>query len=560
MNKNNKAVIYQLFPRLFTNTNAANVFNGTIEQNGVGKMNDIDSTVFRALKNFGVTHVWYTGVIEHATKTDYKKYGIKSSNPHVVKGNAGSPYAIRDYYDIDPDIAVDVTNRMQEFIHLVTRTHSEGLKVIIDFVPNHVAREYHSDAKPPQVEDLGATDNQGMFFSPSNNFYYITDKAFAPEIDLGNGDDRYVEMPAKATGNDCFNEHPGVNDWYETVKLNYGVDPWNGSHHFFPTPSTWEKMCQILLFWASKGVDGFRCDMAHMVPVDFWHWAIAKVKSVYPDVIFIAELYDVNLYDNYIHYGGFDYLYDKVNLYDRLCGIVKYGASASSLTECWQRIDGLQSHMLNFLENHDEQRVASVQMFGSPEMAFPALIVSATMSTAPFMIYQGQELGEPAKGAMGFSGDDGRTSIFDYCSIPSLVRWYNNGNCGLQKLNNKERKIRAFYSKILRMCSQEKSISEGAFFDLMYVNYHRINPERQYLYLRHYESETLLIAVNFDTEDCSAHISIPQHAFTILGIESGVRFMKELVSGKQKTAKFSPDSDFELRIPPHYGVVWKIMK
>ncbi len=560
MRKNNKAVIYQLFPRLFTNTNPSNICNGTMEQNGVGKMNDINALVLQSIKNLGATHIWYTGVIEHATKTDYTKYGIQSSNPHVVKGNAGSPYAIRDYYDIDPDIAVDVPNRMMEFENLVERTHHEGLKAIIDFVPNHVAREYRSDVKPPKVEDLGAADDKGMFFSPSNNFYYITGKVFAPEVDLGSGDDRYIEIPAKATGNDCFNEHPGVNDWYETVKLNYGVDPWNGSRHFSPVPSTWNKMCDILLYWASKGVDGFRCDMAHMVPVEFWHWAIAKVKASYPDVVFIAELYDVGIYHNYIHFGGFDYLYDKVNLYDRLCDIVKNGAPASNLTQCWQKIEGLQPRMLNFLENHDELRVASPQLFGSAEKAFPALIVSATMSTAPFMVYQGQELGEDAKGKMGFSGDDGRTSIFDYCAIPTLQRWYNKGDCGLLKLNNKERKIRAFYNKILRMCNAEKSISEGAFFDLMYVNYQNINPESQYLYLRHYGTETLLIAVNFDSTECSAKISVPQHAFNVMGIESGLCFMRELVSGKQKTVEFTPDSKFDLHIPPHYGVVWKIVK
>lgn len=557
---NNKAIIYQLFPRLFTNTNVTNAFNGTIEQNGCGKMNHITDTVLESLKDLGVTHIWYTGVIEHATKTDYSQYGIASSNKHIVKGNAGSPYAIRDYYDIDPDIAEDVPHRMQEFESLVKRTHAKGIKVIIDFVPNHVAREYHSDAKPKSVDDLGATDNKGMFFSPSNNFFYITDKVFSPSVDLGNDEDRYTEFPAKATGNDCFNEHPGVCDWYETVKLNYGIDPWNGCHHLSPIPSTWQKMCDILLFWASKGVNGFRCDMAHMVPVDFWHWAIAKVKEAYPAVIFIAELYDVGIYHNYIHYGGFDYLYDKVNLYDQLCQIVKYGSPASSLTECWQRIDGMQDHMLHFMENHDEQRVASPQLFGNPELAFPAVLVSATMSKSPFMIYQAQELGENAAGAIGFSGDDGRTSIFDYCSIPPLVRWYNHGMCGLQKLNNAERKIRAFYKKVLRLCNSEKAIAKGAFFDLMYVNHENLNPERQYLYLRHFENETLLIAANFGSTDASLYVNIPQHAFDFLKIHSGTYFMRELISGKQKTVAFSPDSKFELHIPAHYGVVWKIVE
>lgn len=559
MNNKSKIIIYQLFPRLFTNTQPNPVFNGTIAQNGAGKMNQIDTRVLNSLRDMGVTHVWYTGIVQHASKTDYSAYGIHKSNPHVVKGNAGSPYAITDYYDVDPDIAVDVNQRMKEFEQLVQRTHACGLKVVLDFVPNHVARQYRSLAKPKGVEDLGQTDDKGMFFSPNNNFYYITGKSFSPSVDMGEGDDKYVEYPAKATGNDCFHECPGVNDWFETVKLNYGLDPWNGSKHFSPIPSTWTKMCNILLFWAAKGVDAFRCDMVHMVPVEFWHWAIAKVKEQYPDVVFIAELYDVGIYHSYIHYGGFDYLYDKVNLYDKLCAIVKNEESAASLTQCWQTVEGMQAHMLNFLENHDELRLASPQQFGDAELAFPAVIVSATMSTSPFMLYQGQELGEDGKGAIGYSGDDGRTSIFDYTTMPLVEKWYSHGKCSIHKINNKARRIRAFYTKVLKMCATEQAISQGAFFDLMYVNYQNLNPQKQYVYLRHFDHETLLIGVNFHADDAELEIDIPAHAFQCLGIQSGVCFMKELLSGKQKTAEFSPTAKFQMRLPAHGGVVWKIV-
>ena len=558
MTNKSKIIVYQLFPRLFTNTNLNPVLNGTIAENGVGKMNDINSNVLKSLRDLGVTHVWYTGVVQHASTTNYTAYGIPKSNPHVVKGNAGSPYAISDYYDVDPDIAVDVKHRMEEFDALVKRTHDSGLKVVLDFVPNHVARQYRSVAKPDGVEDLGATDDKGMFFAPQNNFYYITGKPFSPSVDMGEGDERYEEFPAKATGNDCFSECPGVNDWFETVKLNYGVDPWNGSKHFSPIPSTWNKMCDILMFWASKGVDAFRCDMVHMVPVEFWHWAIAKVKTAYPDVIFIAELYDTGIYHTYIYDGGFDYLYDKVNLYDKLCAIVKHQDAAAALTECWQRVEGVQGRMLNFLENHDELRVASAQQFGDAELAYPALIASATMSTAPFMLYQGQELGEDAKGATGYSGDDGRTSIFDYTSMPQVVKWYNEGKCSIHKLNNKTRRIRAFYTKVLKMCNSEQAISQGAFFDLMYVNYQHLNPKHHYLYLRHFGNETLLIALNFSNEEAHLEVDIPQHAFECLGMQSGVFFMKELLSGKQKTVEFSATAKFRLHIPVHNGVVWKI--
>ena len=314
-----KPVIYQLLPRLFGNINNHCVPNGTIEENGCGKLTDINPQVLESLRQLGVTHVWYTGVIRHATQTDYSAHGIPKNNPHVVKGKAGSPYAIVDYYDIDPDLAVDVDKRQQEFDALVERTHRAGLKVILDFVPNHVAREYHSIARPDGISDLGEGDDTGMFFARNNNFYYLTGQTFAPTMGCGD----YHEFPAKATGNDCYSASPSENDWYETIKLNYGIDPWNGSRHFDPIPDTWHKMLHIILYWADRGIDGLRCDMAHMVPVEFWHWAIGQVKAHYPHLIFIAEIYDVALYDSYINYGGFDYLYDKVTLYDSLVNVLK---------------------------------------------------------------------------------------------------------------------------------------------------------------------------------------------------------------------------------------------
>ena len=455
-----KPIIYQLFPRLFTNTCANRVPNGTIEQNGVGKMNQIDNKVLQSIKDLGITHVWYTGVIEHATKTNYSAYGITPDNPHVVKGNAGSPYAIKDYYDIDPDIAEDVQNRMQEFEALVKRTHDNGMKVIIDFVPNHVARQYHSDVKPTGIEDLGVGDDPNMMFAPNNNFYYITRQTFCPQFDLGSGKDAYFEFPAKATGNDCFSAFPSGNDWYETVKLNFGVDYGNGSKHFDPIPDTWFKMVNILRFWASKGIDAFRCDMVFMVPVEFWGWAIPLVKEKYPEIKFIAEIYDVSIYRDYIYNGGFDYLYDKVTLYDTLRGVQCCNISAASITNCWQTVDGINDNMLNFLENHDEQRFASAQYAGNADIVTPSLVVSATINRGPMMIYQGQELGEKAADAEGFSGYDGRTTIFDYWSMPSVCRWYNNGKCNDKLLSDSEKNLRKLYKKILTLCNTEKAINE----------------------------------------------------------------------------------------------------
>ena len=555
-----KPVIYQLLPRLFTNYTSDPVPDGTIEQNGSGKLNLITSTVLKQIRELGATHVWYTGVIEHAHTPDYTKYGIPRHNSHVIKGKAGSPYAITDYYDIDPDLAVDVDRRIDEFEKLIARTHRAGLKVIIDFVPNHVAREYASDHLPAGVEDLGHGDNREMFFSPANNFYYITRQQFAPiGVDLGYGKDAYVEFPAKASGDDCFTAFPGKNNWYDTIKLNYGYDYGDHSRHYDPTPPTWLKMLNILRYWAAKSVDGFRCDMAHMVPVDFWRWAIPQVREVNPDIIFIAEIYDVGLYRKFIYTAGFDYLYDKVNLYDSLRAIETANHSAATLTSCWQTVDGIAPHLLNFLENHDEQRFASIQYAGDAARVIPSLVVSAMISTGPFMIYAGQELGEPAADAEGYSGHDGRTTIFDYWSIPTLRRWLNHGRCDGQ-LSDKEQWLRSMYRRILTLCNTERAIREGKFFDLMYVNYEhpRLNPHRHFAFLRADGDELLVITVNFSDEEANVEINIPAHAFDYLDLRRGNVVATELLTGQESVKTISDTTPFATHIPSHGAVIWKI--
>ncbi len=557
-----KPIIYQLFPRLFTNTNTACIPNGTLAQNGVGKMNQITDTVLQGIKQLGVTHIWYTGLIEHATKTDYTAEGIvPADNPYVVKGEAGSPYAIKDYYDIDPDLAESVPDRMAEFEALVARTHDNGMEVVIDFVPNHTARRYHSDVAPAGIEDFGAHDDTNMFFSPDNNYYYITRQLFAPSIDLGTGKQAYIEFPAKATGDDCFTAFPSSGNWYETVKLNYGRDPMNGSGHYSPIPDTWFKMLNILRYWASKGVDAFRCDMAHMVPIEFWQWAIPNVKDRYPHIKFIAEIYDVGLYRDFINVAGFDYLYDKVNLYDTLRGIQTANHSAATITSCWQAVDGIQPHMLNFLENHDEQRFGSKFYAGDPAKVIPSLVVSSMISTGPMMIYMGQELGEQATDSEGFSGYDGRTTIFDYWSVGTLRRWYNEGNPDGSQLTPRERWLRAKYATILRLCNTEKAIAHGRFYDLMYVNYQNptLNPHRQYVFMRSYDGVTLFIAANFASESCDLSVNIPRHALEMLNIPEGNVVSRELLTGETDVKTISATEPFRTMIPPYDAVVWKII-
>ena len=559
-----RPVIYQLLPRLYTNWCENPEPGAPIYVNGSGKMNDITPTVLEYIAGMGATHVWYTGVIEHAHDADYTRFGIERDNPHVIKGRAGSPYAISDYYDIDPDIATVVPARMAEFEALVKRTHEAGLKVIIDFVPNHVARQYRSDSKPADAPtDLGEEDDSDMFFSPFNNFYYIPRQLFQPHgVSLGHGKDAYVEFPAKATGNDCFTAFPSQNDWYETVKLNYGYDPGNGSRHFYPAPPTWHKMLHILQFWADKGVDAFRCDMVHMVPVDFWHWAIAQVKDRHPNMVFIAEIYDVGLYRSYIDYGGFDYLYDKVTLYDTLRGIQTSGWSAAQLTSCWQTVEDIKDKMLNFLENHDEQRYASVQYAGRADTVMPSLVVSATMGTGAMMVYMGQEVGEPGADAEGFSGHDGRTTIFDYWSLDKLRRMLDHGKCDGKKLTADERRLQDRYRRVLKLVNSSEAVREGAFFDLMYVNYSNpdFNPHRQYAYMRATDDEALLIVANFGSHSHDIKVNIPKHAFDILKLKEGKYDTVELISGAKANMALEPDGTVSLSMGPYDAQVWQFKK
>ena len=563
MNTNEKIIIYQVFTRLFGNNTMKCKANGAIEENGCGKLADFTTKALSEIKKLGATHIWYTGIIEHATQTNYSRYGIRPDHPAVVKGKAGSPYAIKDYYDIDPDLATSVPDRMKEFHNLVNRTHKAGLKMIIDFVPNHVARQYASDVKPDGVIDLGEDDNKAVAFSPQNNFYYIPGQQLQGNIDLHmNAPEAYIEMPAKATGNDKFDAWPGINDWYETIKLNYGVDYQNGrNQHFTPTPDTWIKMRDILLFWASKNIDGFRCDMAEMVPVEFWGWVIPQIKAVYPQIIFIAEVYNPNEYRNYLFNGQFDYLYDKVGLYDTLRALTCGYDSATSIQYRWQSLEGIQHRMLNFLENHDEQRIASDYFAGNGAKAIPAMIVSECMNTNPVMVYFGQELGESGMDCEGFSGKDGRTTIFDYWSIDSIRRWRNKGKFDGNTLTIEEKRLQSFYTTLLNLCNTEKAISKGEFYDLTYSNLEgcAFNEHKQYTFIRKYENEVLLIVVNFDESPVQVGINIPQHAFDFLNIPQAEECKSiDLLSDSKETICFTTNKLTQIKLEGCSGKILKI--
>lgn len=543
-----KVIIYQVFTRLFGNRNTTRKECGTIAENGSGKFNDFDSKTLKTIKKLGVSHIWYTGVIRHATQTNYSQYGIPSQSATVVKGNAGSPYAICDYYDVDPDLAVNVEKRMDEFDKLVVRTHKAGLKVMIDFVPNHVAREYKSICKPEGIEDLGANDDKSQGFSPQNNFYYCPGCHFEPSFDKGD----YDEYPARATGNDHFDNHPGINDWYETVKLNYGVDYWTRFGHFSPVPDTWDKMVEILLFWASKGIDGFRCDMAEMVPAAFWDYATAKVKTQYPHIVFMGEVYNPSEYRNYIN-SGFDWMYDKVGMYDAMRAVICGQAPAHILTGAWQSVDDIKEHMVYFLENHDEQRIASDFFAGSAIKGLPGMVASVLMKSSPFMLYAAEEYGEKGMDKEGFSGKDGRTTIFDYWSVDTLCR------AEADALNEEERLVFAVHEKTLQIARKEKAV-DGDFYDLMYVNpsSENFNNEKQFAFLRKKDNELLIVVVNFDDMDVNIQVRIPSHAFEYLAIPEKKYKAKDLLSGDKQDIVLSNDGLVPMSLASRGSRVWKI--
>ena len=544
-----KIIIYQIFTRLYGNRNTTRKENGTIEENGCGKMNDFTPTALKKIRAMGVSHIWYTGVIRHATQTDYTAYGIPRNHPAIVKGRAGSPYAITDYYDVDPDLAVDVENRMQEFLQLVERTHKAGMKVVIDFVPNHVARQYHSLCKPQGVSDLGEGDNPQEGFSPKNNFYYCPGQRLTPYFDLYHGEaEPYLEEPAKATGNDCFHNAPSRNDWYETAKLNYGVDYYAGGiGHFDPVPSTWQKMLDILLFWASKGIDAFRCDMAEMVPAAFWEWATRRVRKQYKDILFIGEVYNPAEYRHYLA-SGFDYLYDKVGMYDAMRDVICGHRSVQAITGAWQQTDDIRQHMLYFLENHDEQRIASDFFAVSGSKGVPALAVLALLQSGPFMFYAGQEYGERGMDKEGFSGRDGRTTIFDYWSVDTLVR------AASRRLTAGEKQLKAVYDRVLTVAGTERAVSEGVMFDVMYVNPHLT---RQYAFLRKAGRETLLVVANFDESPVTASVVIPAHAFDFLKLRQRTVVARELLGGGEQSLELKSDGAVQVSVGGYSAVVLK---
>ncbi len=551
--KQKKKVVYQVFTRLFGNTNTTNKPWGTLEENGVGKFSDFTDKALEEIKALGITHIWYTGVPHHDVITDYTLYGISKDDPDVVKGRAGSPYAVKDYYSVNPDLADNPAERLQEFKALVERTHKVGLKVLTDIVPNHVARNYEGKTSPNGIEPFGKDDDTSVAYVRGNDFYYIPGEDFrVPQWQHGYrplggeahmmADGKFTESPAKWTGNGSRLARPDFNDWYETVKINYGVRP-DGSMDFDGLPSnygdkdytehfrfwsdrdvpgSWTKFRDIALFWLEIGVDGFRYDMAEMVPVEFWSYMNSHIKTKKNEAFLLAEVYDPSRYRDYIHKGKMDYLYDKVEMYDSLKHIMKGYGWTDHIPSIKEGSKDIEHHLLLFLENHDEQRIASPEFAGSALKGKPAMVVSATISTAPVMLYFGQEVGEPGAEKAGF-GSPSRTSIFDYIGVPHHQRWANHKKFDGGQLSDQEKALRDFYKRLLNFTINSNALM-GEYQDIHYYNRnHTENYNHRVLsYVRWSMDEKLIIITNFDAKDTYGfQLQVPMEVIGKWKLEDG---------------------------------------
>ena len=559
--KTDKHVVYQMMFHLWGNQNTDVKRNGSAAENGVTKFKDVSIKGLQALKKKGYSHLYTTGILEHATMEDFSAFGSPLDHPQVVKGRAGSPFAIKDYYDVNPFLADKPAERMQEFAAMLDRVHQADLKLVLDFVPNHLARAYHSDQKPAGVVDFGQNDNKDLSFSPSNNFYYLPGTQFTiptgvnPPVPVTVP---YIEIPAKVSGNNVFSAQPSIHEGFETVKLNYGVDFQHGNQtHFDPIPDTWLKMTDVLVYWTKKGVDGFRCDMAEMVPVEFWAYSIPKVKAINPEAVFIAEIYNPQEYRNYIFKGGFDYLYDKVGLYDGIRHIMekKPGATTADITRVWQNESGdFANHMLRFLENHDETRLNSPGFAASNFWStIPGMVLTASMHDGPLMIYFGQEFGEKAQEIEGFNEADDRTTMFDFYRVDTHQRWLNGGKFDGGKLTAAEKEIDSFYTELLAWINSSEVIQKGKFFDLQYAQNAAYPKNKVYAYLRYTDKGRNLIICNFDSVNHDFNIEIPTLALDMMGIKSyALKTFKSFVPPAAQAGKVEGN---RIQIPSNSAII-----
>ena len=253
-----------------------------------------------------------------------------------------------------------------------------------------------------------------------------------------------------------------------------------------------------------------------MVPSAFWHYGIGRVKEQYPHILFIAEIYNPKVYEEYIVTGGFDYLYDKVELYDSIRSVVEGRRPIDAIEACLSlptyTNEKVASHMLNFLENHDEQRIAS-EFFGkNPQAGIPALYVSALINSNPYMLYFSQELGEDAPDEEGYQGADGRTTIFDYWGLERQKAW-KSVNWNEANLPADYKAIRTRYEEVMKL-AQHPAVVSGSTHN---ITDEAMHAAKVFAFERVIENgERLTVVANFGDEAYEAEVagkqvSVPAH-------------------------------------------------
>jgi glycosidase len=242
------------------------------------------------------------------------------------------------------------------------------------------------------------------------------------------------------------------------------------------------------------------------------------------------------LYRDYIHKGKLDYLYDKVELYDTLKHIIRGHGSTDNLVPILEGLSDIEHHMLHFLENHDEQRIASPEFAGNPWKALPAFVVSATSTTSPTMIYFGQEVGEPGAEKAGF-GQPSRTSIFDYIGVPKHQKWVNGGMFDGGQLSDNEKALRKYYSEVLNF-TRTSSALMGEYLELHTSN-RKLNPDyndKTFAFARWDTKQKLLVVTNFDEHSSlNTTLQLSPELLKAWNLAAGTRELQEKLFGKKKT-------------------------
>ena len=553
-----RPVIYQLFVRHFSNFSTGAIPWGSREQNGCGTFNAVTDAALESIARMGVTHLWLTGVLRHATRSEYD--GLPADPACIVKGLAGSPYAVTDYFDVDPDLAECVEARRAEFAALLRRCRRWGMVPVIDFVPNHVSRQYRSRVRPEST--FGAYDNAEVFFARDNAFYYLEPHRTDMPMTMPDGEYAPERGIGRVTGNNVASWTPGAYDWYETVKLNYGTDYRHGASAAAALPSllapeyalprTWQLMNEVLAYWQDMGVGGFRCDMAHMIPLPFWRWIIAHARLRDCSAFFMAEGYDdhLKLVEGPVHRAlleaGFDGVYDGVS-YEALRKIYEGGSWANDLDTLHLPQNPLFYKGVRYVENHDEPRLAAPQYWGGVGgLVSRAVMVAQYCTTCgPVLVYNGQEAGERADGPGGYGGDNGRTSIFDYTSLPHFQNWTNGGLFDGARMTPGQQKLRAFTARLLTLL-QHPALSRGEFYGLNWANrdtpgYGRlpgdhVSGHHLYAFLRYNRKakSAILVVCNFSaTQAVETHLHIPAHARAWAGRKPGNYVFVSLLDERQ---------------------------